>query len=534
MADLQVARSGWDSVRVTPVFAERTRMRGDEPVAPDSVVVFMLDAAYDTLYAGPNVPLYIPDADLGSEERILIDVCGTVQDFLVCEQASVLASPKRVQITPDLTYPLEQDVQRGTYELPIVLERQVYDTENWEPIRPKRSLRGRLKAYVEGRENEPVQVAFAREKGSFDLGRDANYRDFKFALDSELRNRQSATIRFDVYLDLAGIDGAIASLSRAVRVKTNDERQTEVGQLAERAADRIIEIIDPFVDDRKSVAYVDTWQFNAIRGMYTVEMEVSWSSTTFVRSAYRIRGTLEVAEDGSSGSFKLADGDRNGLRRWQSRVSGDRIDIGALSVDRVPVIDAGLYDAVEGLLIIEAEHFDANEPARGQLWQKRTDIAGYQGEGAMVALPDHRRVIEAPDRHGSPELVYGVRFDRAGTYYVWLRVWAEGTDDNSVHVGLDGVAQRSALRIETQRYDRWQWTGDVRGRRSAAMLDVDRPGMHTLHLWMREDGLYVDQILLTTDPRFEPEDRGYLESGRVEPEDQTVEAAVVPSFNGRR
>lgn len=532
MAELRVESTGWDSIRIEPVFARRTALGGEEYVAPDSLIVYMLDAAYDTIYAGADLVLALPDADLGNSERILIDVCGTIQSAMVCEQASVMASPKRVRVQPELTYPLEQDVQRGEYTLAFVLERRVHGSdEAWEVVRPSRTLQGRVKAAVEGRANEPVQVDITRPKGRFDLARDANYRDFKFALDSELRSRQAATIRFDVFVALRGIDAAVVSLTRNVRVKTQEERQTEVGRLAEIAADRIIEIIDPFVDERRSVAYIDTWQFNAIRGMYTVEMEVTWSSTTFVRSNYRLHGTLDIAEDGSSAVFVLADGDRNGRRRWESRVNGNRLDLGPVDTSRGSIVDAGLHGQPAGLLVLEAEQFDASEPTEEQAWEMRTDRPGYEGAGAVVAGPDRKRVVESPGRGASPGLVYGVRFDEPGTYYVWVRVWADGTEDNSLHIGLDGVPQRSALRIETQRYKRWQWTNDVRGRRGGATLDVERPGLHSLHLWMREDGLYVDQILLTRDPDFEPGDARFAASNRVEEEDN---AAVVPAFPGRR
>jgi hypothetical protein len=527
IADLRVTTVGWDSVRIEPVFARQGRLGGEAAVAPDSLSVYMLDAAYDTLYAGADLALFIPDADLGSGERVSIDVCGRIRTFVVCEQTSVLASPKRIQVEPELDYPLEQNVQRGTYTFPFKVERQVYgQTEAWEEIHPGQGLRGSVRAVVEGRENEPVQVSFLRTSGRFDLAGDANYRDFKFALDSALRSHQQATIRFDVFVDIPGFDEPVATLTRAVRVKTNEERQVEVARIAQHAADRAIERIDPYVDERRSVAYVDAWQFNAIRGLYTVDMEIRWSGTTFVRNAYRIQGTLEAAEDGSSARFTLVDGDRNGRRRWESATSGSTLDLGTLDTGTTPAAGGG---SVPGLLVLEAERFDASEPVDGQSWTRLTDIGGYFGDGAVVAMPDRKRVVEAPGGGRAPELRYEIAFDRPGVYYIWLRVWAGGNDDNSVHLGLDGSPQRSSLRIETQRYGRWAWTDDRRGRRSRATLVVDRPGRHTLHLWMREDGTYVDQIFLTPDPDFVPGDEPYAIHPDPDAGDST-EAVVVPSF----
>ncbi len=33
---------------------------------------------------------------------------------------------------------------------------------------------------------------------------------------------------------------------------------------------------------------------------------------------------------------------------------------------------------------------------------------------------------------------------------------------------------------------------------------VDSPGMHTLDVWMREDGCMIDRLLLTTNPSYAP------------------------------
>ena len=44
---------------------------------------------------------------------------------------------------------------------------------------------------------------------------------------------------------------------------------------------------------------------------------------------------------------------------------------------------------------------------------------------------------------------------------------------------------------------------------------VGSAGVHTIHLWMREDGQIVDKLLVTTDANFVPSGLGPPESGRV-------------------
>ncbi|MCH7940735.1 MAG: hypothetical protein IH842_02020, partial [Thaumarchaeota archaeon] len=59
----------------------------------------------------------------------------------------------------------------------------------------------------------------------------------------------------------------------------------------------------------------------------------------------------------------------------------------------------------------------------------------------------------------------------------------------------------------------YQWTNRTRDP-ERAFLDIGTGGVHTLNLWMREDGAIVDKILLTTNPDYVPEGDGPPESVR--------------------
>jgi hypothetical protein len=45
-----------------------------------------------------------------------------------------------------------------------------------------------------------------------------------------------------------------------------------------------------------------------------------------------------------------------------------------------------------------------------------------------------------------------------------------------------------------------------------ATIEITEPGLHTLHLWQREDGLRVDRIVLTTNSGYNPTGDGPVES----------------------
>lgn len=167
-----------------------------------------------------------------------------------------------------------------------------------------------------------------------------------------------------------------------------------------------------------------------------------------------------------------------------------------------------------GQVVIEAENHHANTGRSGGSWVARTNPAGYVGSSAMVAEPNSGQMIDTAYTTTSPELQYQVRFATAGTYYVWLRGHADSTADNSVHVGIDGQAVQSADRISLGSFGAWGWfAGTTDG--PVATIVVSSAGVHTINVWMREDGLRLDRLLLTTNSGYVPNGAGPAESGRA-------------------
>jgi hypothetical protein len=50
----------------------------------------------------------------------------------------------------------------------------------------------------------------------------------------------------------------------------------------------------------------------------------------------------------------------------------------------------------------------------------------------------------------------------------------------------------------------FQWNNALLGNGPIATLDVATLGEHVVDVWMGEDGLLLNQILLTTDPNYDP------------------------------
>ncbi len=158
---------------------------------------------------------------------------------------------------------------------------------------------------------------------------------------------------------------------------------------------------------------------------------------------------------------------------------------------------------------MEAEHL-ADNIAQGQhTWQDELNpAAGFSGAGTLETLPNNGTSIKTNYAATSPRLDYSIAFLATGTHYVWVRGVGPGGGSNSVHVGLDGQQVSTAEHINIPKQVGYIWSD------GADTLEIPSTGVHTLNVWMREDGTLIDKIVLTTDSTFTPTGTGPDESPR--------------------
>ena len=186
--------------------------------------------------------------------------------------------------------------------------------------------------------------------------------------------------------------------------------------------------------------------------------------------------------------------------------------------DRVTVIvtdqSSPASDFVErdGLVVIEAEHFSSKSAGTNHHWVNNVSGAASSGN-FMVSTPDNGSIKH--NTSGSPRLSYRVRFERSGRFYLWIRgkgdtnAGGEGKSD-SLHAGIDGKLATSADKIDLFPAA-WNWSSHTRDAIRAS-ITVKSPGIHSIDMWMREDGLEVDKLLLTRDPGYIPQGAGPAET----------------------
>ncbi len=166
-----------------------------------------------------------------------------------------------------------------------------------------------------------------------------------------------------------------------------------------------------------------------------------------------------------------------------------------------------------GMVVIEAEKYWNKIARSSHDWALSTAKAGYSGTGAMVASPNNGGFYDMGYTTTSPEIRFLVDIRQPGTYYVWIRAWADSGTDDSAHIGLDHQATTSADRIYPNTLGAWIWTKKTMDGPDAT-LNVTTPGVHAVNIWAREDGPYIDKIVLTTNSSYNPSGTGPAESVR--------------------
>ncbi len=198
-----------------------------------------------------------------------------------------------------------------------------------------------------------------------------------------------------------------------------------------------------------------------------------------------------------------------------------------------------VFAEVDGLVAVEAEHYHSQTKTDKRAFYLVTSeaqpevqpdgdpphVAGASGGAYLEILPDTRRTHGDKLIRGtnfSPEpgkmaiLNYKVHFTHPGRYYVWVRAHSTGSEDNGLHVGIDGKWPETGQRLQWCEGKRtWRWESKQRtekehcGEPYKIFLDVEQPGNHTISFSMREDGFEFDKWLMTRQREFDrPRDAG--------------------------
>lgn len=220
--------------------------------------------------------------------------------------------------------------------------------------------------------------------------------------------------------------------------------------------------------------------------------------------------------------------------RWFDRQNGGPLQTGSIdeldmhvrrtNIGMPPEGGSGKWVAVVSRvdtgILVEAEDFVAQRENAVRSWCIASECPeGWAREGteSYVALvPDTRvthddELVRGENFSGEPGrmaiLSYDVDFPAAGRWYLWVRAYSQGSEDNGLHAGLNGEWPESGARIQyCEGRHQWFWESSQRTRedhcgvRGGLWLDVPEAGTHRVEFSMREDGFVFDAFYLTLSP----------------------------------
>lgn len=187
------------------------------------------------------------------------------------------------------------------------------------------------------------------------------------------------------------------------------------------------------------------------------------------------------------------------------------------------------FEEKDGLVSVEAEHFASQEMTDIRQWHLTSTerspratsdgddphTSGASGNAYLEILPDTRRNHEEKLIHGENFsnqpgklgiLSYRIYFNDPGKYYVWVRAYSSGSEDNGIHVGLNGEWPDSGQRMQwCEGKNTWTWASKQRTREvhcgvdKLIYLNIPKVGWHTVTFSMREDGFEFDKFVLSRD-----------------------------------
>ncbi|WP_298551396.1 hypothetical protein [uncultured Algibacter sp.] len=197
-----------------------------------------------------------------------------------------------------------------------------------------------------------------------------------------------------------------------------------------------------------------------------------------------------------------------------------------------------VFEEKSGLVAIEAEFFYKQTNTNVRQWYRSSKfekpnagrdedtlhVYGSSNNAYLEILPDTRvthddALIKGENFSDVPGVLatlhYKVKFNTPGRYYVWVRAMSTGSEDNGIHVGLNGEWPESGQRMQwCDGKTRWTWASKQRtkeihcGIPHNIYLDIKEAGVHDILFSMREDGFEFDKFILAQDKLYIPKGKG--------------------------
>jgi hypothetical protein len=207
-------------------------------------------------------------------------------------------------------------------------------------------------------------------------------------------------------------------------------------------------------------------------------------------------------------------------------------------LSRSIINDSIIFEEQNGIVAVEAEFYYKQTLTEVRQWYitsknevpkiGRDDDSQHcydaSNNAYLEILPDERvthddKLIHSENFSNEPGkmavLNYKIKFNTPGRYYVWVRAFSTGGEDNGIHVGLNGTWPEHGQRMQwCQGKNQWTWESKQRTKETHCgvphkiYLDIPNAGIHDIQFSMREDGFEFDKFILTKDIDYVPIEKG--------------------------
>ncbi|WP_282179429.1 hypothetical protein [Maribacter stanieri] len=204
-----------------------------------------------------------------------------------------------------------------------------------------------------------------------------------------------------------------------------------------------------------------------------------------------------------------------------------------------PIIhENNIFEEHKGIVAVEAEYYYRQTKTDLRNWHRITKNEITQSDdrienhsidasnnGYIKVLPDTRvthsdELIQGENFSNKPGelaiLHYKVKINEPGRYYVWVRAYSTGSEDNGIHVGLNGEWPEHGQRMQwCDDKNEWSWASKQRTKEEHCgvpheiYLDISNSGIHDIQFSMREDGFEFDKFIVTKDKGYQPESKDH-------------------------
>ena len=145
-------------------------------------------------------------------------------------------------------------------------------------------------------------------------------------------------------------------------------------------------------------------------------------------------------------------------------------------------------------ITLEAENYTNKSSGTGAFaganWQSFNDSQASNGQYMSVPNNNEQNAQSSLD---GPHMDYAINLAQSGSHYLWLRFLGPTPGDDSCIPAVDGQSKGVwSTGSDTQ----WGWKKYPLGSLTA--------GSRTLSIYMREDGLQIDQLVVTDDENHKP------------------------------